>query len=115
MVIHTKGPKAERDRIILLRAYRSICRELWLRPIAESKLVKMSNYDLDRLARDLYANLTDKQTRWMSEVRGTSPRSREFRARWFWHDLLNPRPKRKHNPVKPFVPLVMAKAANEGA
>jgi hypothetical protein len=115
MVIHTKGPKAERDRIILLRAYRGICTELHKNPISETKLLAMSNYQLDRLTRDLYSNLTDKQTRWMAEVRGAVPRSREFRVRWFWHDLLNPRPKRKHNPVKPFVPLVMAKAANEGA
>ena len=48
MTIHQKGPKAERDRIILLRAYRSICRELWLRPIAESTLVTRSNYELAR-------------------------------------------------------------------
>lgn len=109
MVIHQKGRKAERDRIILLRAYRGICRELHIRPLGDTKLLKLSNYELDRLSRDLYANLTDKQTRWMAEVRGASKRSNEFRWRWFWHDLFNRKPKRL---TAPFVPLVMAKAAN---
>ena len=107
MIIHQKGWKAERDRIILLNAYTKICLELGRKPLKEGELLKLSNYALDRLARDVYAGLTAKQTRWLAEVQGSRPRSREFAWRWFWRDLTNPQPKRRRNTMVPYL-----KAAN---
>ena len=112
MLIHQKGPKAERDRIILLKAYRSMCKEFNRKLLKEAELVKMSNYDLDRLARDIYASASDRDVRWYAEKNGFVHRSGKFKLRWFFHDLFHPKPKRKMNPVKPFVPMVMAEAAN---
>lgn len=117
---HEYGWKAKRDRAILLRTYHDLCRTFGFRRAKDSDLAKMGNVALKQLGADLYAKLTPKQTRWYAELRGISPRSGEFRWRWFWRDLLHP-PKRprivptlqpdKDSPLIP-TPLVMAKAAD---
>ena len=112
MVIHTHGWKAARDREILLAAYRGLLKHFMIKPLAEYELAKLNNFQLDRLCRDLYAKQKPSELRWYAEKMGHRPRSGEFKFRWFWHDLWHPKPKRQVNPVKPFVPLVMQKAAN---
>jgi hypothetical protein len=112
LVIHTHGWKAQRDREKLLAAYRGLLNHFMIKPLAEYELAKLDNFQLDRLCRDLYAKQKPRELRWYAQKMGHRSRTDEFRLRWFWHDLFHPKPKVKKYPVKPFVPLVMAKAAN---
>lgn len=109
MVIHTNGWKAERDRVYLLNRYQGLILEFHVKPLEPYQIAKMTNFQLDRLCRDIFAKLPAKEKRWYAEKTGKVPRSGEFRLRWFFRDILHPT-KKPNKPAQTGVPFL--KAAN---
>jgi|SRR6478736_10405634 len=88
-IIHNKGPKAERDRLLFTSMYRSLCSHFWIKPLEDYDLAKLDNFALHRLVEDLYNRQKPKEQAWFHE-KTSGKRSGKFRVRWFWRDLFHP-------------------------
>lgn len=63
-IIHTKGPKVERDRERLIAMYRSLCRCFpWVNGVTNAELEKMNNLQLHGLCKAIWdeQSHTDQQ------------------------------------------------------
>jgi len=93
MIVHDKGPKAERDRRLFLNMCRNICKEFKIKPLAPNELAKIKNWQMSKLCEDIYNNAPSKAARWYAEKLGRVKRSGEFKVRWFFRDLFGIRMK----------------------
>lgn len=83
MVIHEKGPKAERDRANGLGRYLEMCRLAGKRP---ESIAKYSNRELFRLGEDLWNQIPVKKQRAYLEDRNLIPRANPLAFKWFVRD-----------------------------
>lgn len=72
MIIHEKGPKAERDRAAGLRRYHQLCEFTRTKPITGERLAKLNNQQLYRLGDDLYNSLSAKRRRKFTDWLGVT-------------------------------------------
>ena len=63
MIIHEKGPKAERDRRQALGRYRQLCEFFRVKPLGDVEIARLSNLQLYRLGEDLYGRQSTKAKR----------------------------------------------------
>lgn len=85
VIIHEKGPKAERDRRNFMAKYDELCRYFKVKPEPTHKL---NSHALYRLGEDLWNKLPTKtKTRYL-EDRGLIPRSNPLAFKWFIRDGL---------------------------
>jgi len=87
LIVHDKGPKAERDRKLFLNMYLNICKEFKVKRLEPNEIAKMKNWQLSKLCEDIYNNAPAKEARWYAERLGRVQRSGEFRVRWFFYDV----------------------------
>lgn len=112
MKVHTYGPKADKDRALLLAMYKSMVEAWNIKPISAFELSGLDNLKLNRLCADLYNSQTNKEIRWFQQITGQSPRSKEFKWRWWFRDTFtHPQPIVKRL-KKTQIPLVLKEAAD---
>ena len=88
MIIHEKGPKAERDRRNFMAKYLEISALANMPPLNELELTRFNNRELFRLGEDLWNKLPTKtKTRYL-EDKGLIPRSNPLAFKWFIRDGL---------------------------
>jgi hypothetical protein len=63
LIIHEKGPKAERDRRQALGRYRQVCEFFRVKPLGDAELARLNNLQLYRLGEDLYGRQSPKAKR----------------------------------------------------
>ena len=96
MTIHNKGPKAVRDRAVLLAAYKAMCREFHVpmgRRLSAAQIANMGNDALYRVTRDMYNGASVKKATHLAIKLGVAERPESCITR-LWHKLLDPHPER---------------------
>jgi hypothetical protein len=66
MMVHNKGPKAARDRALLVNSYIAMCREFRIpkaKRLNAAEIAGLSNDKLYKVNKDLYAQATVKQAK----------------------------------------------------
>jgi hypothetical protein len=87
MIIHEKGPKAERDRAEFLSKYYQLTEHFRVKRLHAVALAKMNNHALYHLGEDLWNLQNDKAKRRFMERQGIL-RANPLAFKWFVRDLL---------------------------
>lgn len=87
MILHDKGPKAERDRRALGVRYQQLTKFFRLKPLRPTELAKLNNTQFYRLCEDLYNAQPNKRKEAFTEWLGMTRRN-PLAFRWFLNDSL---------------------------
>ncbi|MEI8095890.1 MAG: hypothetical protein WCG80_16900 [Spirochaetales bacterium] len=87
MIIHEKGPKAERDRAAFLSKYYQLTEHFHVKRLEPAALAKLNNQSLYHLGEDLFNSQSERGKRRFFESQGLL-RARPLAFKWFVRDLL---------------------------